>query len=58
MVKSDWERLIQFFVDQKVIPAAVPVDRVITNDFIDAINQYDRGSIISDAKKEDLSKLK
>ncbi|MEH2510392.1 NitT/TauT family transport system substrate-binding protein [Nitrobacteraceae bacterium AZCC 1564] len=58
MVKSDWERLIQFFVDQKVIPAAVPVDRVTTNDFIDAINQYDRASVIADAKKEDLSKLK
>ncbi len=47
MVKDDWERLIQFFVDQKVIPAVVPVDHVITNDFIDAINQYDRASIIS-----------
>jgi NitT/TauT family transport system substrate-binding protein len=58
MVKSDWERLIQFFVDQKVIPASVPVERVITNEFVDAINQYDRASIISDAKKEDLLKLK
>lgn len=58
MFKDDWERLIKFFVDQKVIPASIPVDRVITNDFIDAINQYDRASIISDAKKEDLSKLK
>ncbi|WP_424628418.1 ABC transporter substrate-binding protein [Bradyrhizobium sp. SYSU BS000235] len=57
MVKSDWERLIQFFVDQKVIPAAVPVDHVITNDFNDAINQYDRPAIIAAAKKEDLSKL-
>lgn len=58
MVKSDWERLIKFFVDQKVIPASVPVERVITNDLIDAINHYDRAAVISGAKKEDLSKLK
>ena len=35
-------RLVQFFVDQKVLPAAVPIDRVITNKFIDDINSYDR----------------
>lgn len=58
MIKEDWQRLIQFFVDQKVIPQAVPVERVITNQFIDAINNYDRASIIAAAKSENLDKLK
>jgi len=58
MIAADWQRLVQFFVDQKVLPAAVPVDRVITNQFINDINKYDRAGVISDAKKEDLSKLK
>jgi NitT/TauT family transport system substrate-binding protein len=35
----------------------VPVDRVITNQFTDEINSYDRAGIISEAKKEDLSKI-
>jgi NitT/TauT family transport system substrate-binding protein len=35
----------------------VPIDRVITNKFIDDINSYDRAGIISEAKKEDLSKI-
>jgi hypothetical protein len=33
------------------------VDRVITNQFIDQINVYDRASVIADAKKEDLGEL-
>jgi NitT/TauT family transport system substrate-binding protein len=57
LVDADWQRLVQFFVDQKILPAAVPVDRVITNQFIDEINSYDRAGIISEAKKEDLSKI-
>ncbi|WP_213773305.1 hypothetical protein, partial [Bradyrhizobium sp. dw_78] len=57
LVDADWSRLIQFFVDQKILPAAVPVDRVITGQFIDDINAYDRADVILDAKKEDLSKL-
>jgi NitT/TauT family transport system substrate-binding protein len=57
LVDADWGRLIQFFVDQKVLPAAVPVDHVITNQFINDINNYDRASVIADAKKEDISKL-
>jgi NitT/TauT family transport system substrate-binding protein len=58
LVDADWSRLIQFFVDQKVLPAAVPVDHVITNQFINDINHYDRAGVIADAKKEDISKLK
>jgi NitT/TauT family transport system substrate-binding protein len=57
LIDADWQRLVQFFVDQRVLPAAVPVDRVITNKFIDEINAYDRAGVISDAKKEDPSKL-
>src|ERR1700744_11632 len=57
LVDADWSRLIQFFVDQKVLPAPVPVDHVITDQFINDINSYDRASVIADAKKEDISKL-
>jgi NitT/TauT family transport system substrate-binding protein len=57
LVDADWNRLIQFFVDQKVLPTAAQVDRVITDQFISDINAYDRAAVIADAKKEDLSKL-
>lgn len=55
LVAADWDRLIKFFVDQKVLPAAVPVDRVISNQFIDQINDYDRLAIIKAAKAETVS---
>ncbi|HEY0219644.1 MAG TPA: ABC transporter substrate-binding protein [Afipia sp.] len=58
MPKEDWDRLIQFFVDQNTIPAAVPSDKVTTNQFIDEINKYDRAAVIEDAKKQDLSLIK
>jgi NitT/TauT family transport system substrate-binding protein len=45
-------------VDQKIMPAAVEPDKVVTNQFIDAINDYDRAAVISEAKSVDLSKLK
>jgi NitT/TauT family transport system substrate-binding protein len=57
LIDTDWSHLIEFFVAQKVLPAAVPVDRVITDQFINDVNSYDRASVIADAKKEDLSKL-
>jgi hypothetical protein len=41
---------------QKVLPASVPVDHVITNQFINDINSYDRAAVIADAKEE-VSKL-
>jgi NitT/TauT family transport system substrate-binding protein len=56
LLDADWNRLIGFFVDQKVLPAPVAVDRIITNQFIDAINDYDRAAIINDAKKDDIAK--
>jgi NitT/TauT family transport system substrate-binding protein len=39
------------------MPDVPPVDSVITGQFIDQINIYDRASVIADAKKEDLGKL-
>jgi NitT/TauT family transport system substrate-binding protein len=57
LVDADWSRLIQFFVDQKVMPATVQVEHVVTGQFINDINTYDRPAVIADAKKEDLSKL-
>jgi NitT/TauT family transport system substrate-binding protein len=57
LIDADWSRLVQFFVDQKVLPAAVQVDHVVTGQFIDDINTYDRAAVTADAKTEDLSKL-
>ena len=57
-ITEDWERLLQFLVDEKVMPAKPPVDKVITNAFIDAINAYDRAAVIAEARAEDVSKLK
>ncbi|MDB5596505.1 MAG: putative exported protein [Hyphomicrobiales bacterium] len=55
---DDWTRLIQFMVDQKIMPAAVPVDHVITNQLIDQINTYDRAAVVAEGKKADLNKLR
>jgi hypothetical protein len=33
-------------------------DKVFTNQFIDQINAYDRAAVITDVKKEDISKLR
>jgi NitT/TauT family transport system substrate-binding protein len=55
-VADDWKRLINFFVDQKILPAPVAVDQVITNEFIDRINSYDRAGIINDARKDSASR--
>ncbi len=57
-IADDWQKLITFFVDQKVLPAPVPVDRVVTNALIDQINTYDRGKIIVDAKADSAPKPK
>jgi NitT/TauT family transport system substrate-binding protein len=56
MVDADWARLIEFFVGQKVLPAALPVDRIVTNQFIGEINQYDRAAVVNEAKKDELAK--
>lgn len=55
---EDWARLIQFMVDQKIMPAAVPTEKVLTNDLIDKINTYDRAAVIAQAKGMSLDKLK
>lgn len=57
-IAEDWERLVTFLQEQKILAGSVPVDRIFTNDFIGEINKYDRDAIISAAKKEDLSKLR
>ena len=57
-IPADWQRLLQFFKDQGVMPATPPLDKVFTNQFIDQINAYDRAAVITDAKKEDISKLR
>jgi NitT/TauT family transport system substrate-binding protein len=55
-IEADWQRLLQFLKEQGAMPEAPAVDRVVTNQFIDQINSYDRAGVIADAKKEDVSK--
>jgi NitT/TauT family transport system substrate-binding protein len=52
LIDDDWARLILFLTDQKVLPADMPTSKVLTNQFIDDINKYDRAAVISEAKKE------
>jgi NitT/TauT family transport system substrate-binding protein len=57
-IEADWKRLLQFFKDQGATPDTSPVDKVITNQFIDQINAYDRDGVIAEAKKQDMAKLR
>lgn len=57
-VDADWKRLLQFFKEQGTLPDLPPIDKVFTNKFIDQINDYDRASVIADAKASDAGKLK
>lgn len=57
-IEADWQRLLAFLKDQGAMPEAPPIDKVLTNQFIDQINSYDRAAVIADAKKEDVAKLK
>jgi NitT/TauT family transport system substrate-binding protein len=57
-VEGDWQNLLQFLKDQGAMPETPPLDKVVTNQFIDQINTYDRAGIIADAKKEDMAKLR
>lgn len=55
---EDWDRLVAFMVDQKIMPAPVPTDKILTNEFIDKINDYDRAAVIAQAKATSLDSLK
>jgi NitT/TauT family transport system substrate-binding protein len=57
MFPADWDRLTEFLVNQKVLPAKPAADKILTNALIDDINKYDRKKVIDEAKGEDLSKL-
>ena len=57
-IKADWERLLQFLKDQGAMPETPPIDKVLTNQFIDPINDYDRAGVIAAAKNEDSAKLR
>ncbi|MDB5545348.1 MAG: putative exported protein [Hyphomicrobiales bacterium] len=55
---EDWQRLVQFMTDQKILPAPVSTDKVLTNELIDKINVYDRAAVVAQAKATSLDKLK
>jgi NitT/TauT family transport system substrate-binding protein len=56
-VEADWQRLLQFLKDQGAMPEVPAVASVVTNQFIDQINAYDRAAIIADARREDVDGL-
>jgi NitT/TauT family transport system substrate-binding protein len=55
---EDWQNVVSFMVDQKMLPQPVPVDRIYTNEMIGEINNYDRAAVSAQAKAFDASKLK
>jgi NitT/TauT family transport system substrate-binding protein len=57
-IVEDWKRLVDFLVDQQVLPAPIPVDKIGTNALVDEANKYDRAAVIAAAKQFDLSTLK
>jgi NitT/TauT family transport system substrate-binding protein len=57
-IVEDWQHLVDFLVDQQILPAPVPVDKVLTNALVDEANKYDRAAVIAAAKKFDLSTVK
>ncbi len=57
-IEADWQRLLQFLKDQGAMPETPAIDKVFTNQFIDQINSYERANVVSEASKEDLSRLR
>jgi len=49
-VVADWERLIKYMTDQGLIKTDLPIERVLTNEFIDEINDFDQDAIKTQAK--------
>lgn len=58
LIESDWKRLIDFMKTNGQLKEEIPVDRVLTNQFIKEINAFDREEIRRQAKAFDLVKLK
>jgi NitT/TauT family transport system substrate-binding protein len=49
-VAADWKRVVEFMKDQQLLSQDVPVERIFTNQFIDAANDYDRAAVVKAAK--------
>lgn len=58
LIGTDWEHLVKFLADQGILKGKMPIDRVLTNDFIADINKYDRQAVIAAAKTDVADKLK
>ncbi len=58
LIPDDWSRLMQFMTEQKIMPEAAPITKVLTNELIDKINDYDRAAVVAQAKATSLDKLK
>ena len=56
-LEEDWKALGDFLLREKQIAQPVPTSRMYTNDLIDEINNYDRQSIVQQARSFDLKQL-
>ncbi|WP_185961490.1 ABC transporter substrate-binding protein [Telmatospirillum sp. J64-1] len=55
---KDWAQLVRFMMDEGLMTEEVPTSRIFTNDFIEAINTYDREAVIASAKAFDQQSMK
>jgi NitT/TauT family transport system substrate-binding protein len=57
-IAEDWSNLVAFMVAEKMLAVPVPLDRIYSNEMVDAINDYDRSAIIAAAKAFNPTDLK
>jgi hypothetical protein len=43
---------VKFLADRGILKGTMPIDRVLTNDFIADINRYDREAVVASAKTD------
>lgn len=58
LIDADWKRLIDFMKSNGQLKEDVPVDRVITNQFIKEINDFDREAVRKQAQAFDIANMK
>lgn len=49
-VNEEWSNVVDFLIDQKMLSVKVPLEQILTNEFIDQINDFDRDAVRQEAK--------
>jgi NitT/TauT family transport system substrate-binding protein len=57
-IDADWNNLVSFMMQQKLLQQPVPTDIIYTNELIEKINDFDRKPVRDQAAAFDLQKLK